>query len=647
MGANSGGLALWKTNTLTRFLDSLSVWSVVVDRRGQLWAGTLGAGLFSWQQGAVTRAPGAETLHPVILALHEDRQGQLWAGTPAGLFARQGDGTWRRLGPAEGFPERPVQALASDASGALWVGTQGAGLIRWSGGRVTAFGQAEGRPGDDVSSLLADGEGTLWVGTPGQGLWRLKEGHWTCFTRREGLVSNQIGYLLDDGAGHLWIGSSLGLARAPLQALHDFAEGRTNFIPFRTYGRPDGLPTRECTLGSQPGALRARNGTLWFPTIKGLASVQPSRLQPNPIPPPVVIEEVRVDGQPRFESGPRTPAISEVVLSGGQERLDVAYTSLNLAAPERARFRYRLENHEDEWVEGVNTRVARYPKLPPGRYRFHVTACNEDGVWNESGASLDVLVKPVFWRTHWFLGSVGAGLLALIVGSVHYVSTQRLQRQLERMRQLEAIEKERARIARDIHDQLGASLTQISLLGEMVEGDSHEPAEVQAHGRQITQTARETHRALDEIVWTVNPSNDTLEGLVNYVCKYAQEYFTVAGLRYRLEVPPSLPQVSITPELRHNVFLAAKEAVTNVVRHAQASAAWVRLHLEPRAFVLEIEDNGRGLAGMDTERARTRHGLKNMRKRLEDVGGQFEMTTGREGGLLIRLKAPLNQHPIL
>src|SRR5213078_3009167 len=170
---------------------------------------------------------------------------------------------------------------------------------------------------------------------------------------------------------------------------------------------------------------------------------------------------------------------------------------------------------------------------------------------------------------------------------------------------------------------LGANLTQVSLLGEMAETDKDLPEEVEAHARQISQTARETTHALDEIVWTVNPSNDTLDGLVNYLCKYAQEYFALAGLRYRLEVPSQLPATPISPELRHNVFLAAKEAINNVVKHAKASAAWLRLELDSEQFVLEIEDDGKGLDPADEQKGR--NGLRNMRKRMEDIGGGFEI----------------------
>ena len=304
-------------------------------------------------------------------------------------------------------------------------------------------------------------------------------------------------------------------------------------------------------------------------------------------------------------------------------------------------FRYRLIGHEATWTEAGDSRIARYSRVPPGHYRFEVTASNEDGVWNETGATVGVVVEPPFWRTWWFLIASALTLLVIIVFSVHYFSTQKLQRELEKMKQQEALEKERARIARDLHDQLGANLTQVSLLGELVESDKDSPTEVEALGKQVARTARETTRALDEIVWAANPSNDTLEGLVNYVCKYAQEYLAVAGLRYRLEAPAQLPSLTIPPEVRHNVFLAAKEALTNVVRHAKASAAHVRLSVQPNRFTVEIQDDGRGLDRM-AERT-GRNGVSNMRKRMEEIGGEFWLGPSSQGGALVRLTAPIGK----
>jgi signal transduction histidine kinase len=234
-------------------------------------------------------------------------------------------------------------------------------------------------------------------------------------------------------------------------------------------------------------------------------------------------------------------------------------------------------------------------------------------------------------------------LFAIVIGTVYFVSTQRLQRQLAALRQQEALERERARIARDLHDQLGANLTQVALLAEMAQEDKQLPGEVESHAQQIQQTARETTRSLDEIVWTVNPSNDTLDGLVNYVCKYAQEYLGIAGLAYRIEVPPQLPATPISPEVRHNIFLVAKEAINNIVKHSKGTSAWLRLALAPGEFTFEIEDNGIGIKRSDEQKGR--NGLKNMRKRMEDVKGRFEFSKGAEGGTRLRFTAPLAEKP--
>ncbi|MBN2505916.1 MAG: hypothetical protein JXQ71_04405 [Verrucomicrobia bacterium] len=642
VGYNNAGASYWKAGHARDFgtAERLhpDVWAVFVDRRERVWAGTWG-GLHMLVEGQFPRVAGVPALQKAVLAIHEDRQGVLWFGTRGGLV--RGDGqAWKVFTTRDGLSTDLVRAIADDAEGNLWVGTEDGGLNRWRDGVFTVFRKhPDGLASDRITSLLVDEAGVLWIGT-GSGLVRFHQGRWTRYTTREGLASNSVGDVMDDGRGFLWLGSTAGLMRLSKHALNEFVAGRTNMVPCRAYGRMDGLPNGECTQGSQPGACRARDGRLWFPTTEGLAWVDPARLQPNTHPPPVVIETVLLDGQIQHANTLHAAFPGRVVMPAGKERLEIRYTSLNLAAPERARFKYLLEGHETAWTEAGDARTARYSKLPPGQYTFRVTACNEDGVWNEGGSTLAVSVLPPFWRTWWFLAGSAAAVLGTLVAVVHYLSTQKLQRQVVRLRQEEALDKERSRIARDIHDQLGASLTQIGFLGEMIESDKQHPAEVAEHARQITQTARDTTRVLDEIVWAVNPSNDTLDGLVTYVCKHAQEYLAVAGLRYRLEVPDPLPRTPLPPEVRHNVFLAAKESVTNVVRHAHATEARLRLVLHKDGFTLDIEDNGRGLAGVDEQRTRSRNGLANMRKRMQDIGGTFAIGPGDQGGTRVRLTVP-------
>jgi len=627
--------------TAAQGLIDPNIVAVFVDDRQQVWAGAAIGGLYQLVDGVFRRPPETENLRGVS-AFFQDHRHRLWVGTQNGLACYDGQ-TWQLLTTRTGLSGNIIRSIAEDREGNLWVGTEGHGLNELREGKLDGpclwFGKTNGLPSDTVYALYADPQGSLWVGTSG-GLARHSAGQWTSFSRAIGLANRSIGYLLEDARGNLWMGSSAGLLRAPKSALNDLAADRATAVPIQTFGKPEGLPTRACTQGAQPAACRDQQGQLWFPTVKGLVTVDPALITLNTNEPPVIIESVAVDGQPQGTNSLRSLPLESVTLPPGKETLDIDFTSLNLSAPDKGLFRYKLEEHERLWNDvQATTRSVRYSKLPPKQYRFRVIACNEDGIWNQAGSSLLVTVLPPFWQEWWFLTLVTLALLGLIVGSVHYVSTQKLQRQLVTLRQQEALEKERARIARDLHDQLGANLTQVALLGEMAESDKDLPHEVEGYAQQICQTARDTTRALDEIVWTVNPSNDTLDGLINYVCKYAQEYLALAGLRYRIEVPPQLPGIPITPELRHNVFLASKEAVNNVVKHAQATSAWLRLELEPSQFTLEIEDDGRGLAAGDE--AKGRNGLRNMRRRMEDVGGRFEARPGNGCGTCIRLTAPI------
>jgi signal transduction histidine kinase/ligand-binding sensor domain-containing protein len=622
-------------------LNRLNPKAVLVDRNQDVWVATVGASLFHLEGNMFRHVSVPDAVNPEISALYQAHDGRLLLGTQGGLAQWNGQ-QWSLVTTNDGLSANLVRAITDDAQGNLWIGTEQGGLDLLRDGKFTSFRKSNGFPSDNISCLYLDTNGVLWIGTIGNGLIRLENGRWTHYTAKNGLPSNSIDYIIEDDQGFLWVGSNVGLMRIGKRSLNDFAAGTVDFLICRGYDKRDGLPINECTYGSQPAACRTPDGMLWFPTTAGLASVNPSEIQINTNPPPVMIESVVVgDEQPT--NGLHTPPPTAVTIPPGKENLEIQYTSLNLAAGSRTFFRYRLEGYQTAWIEAGKVRFARYPNLPPGNYKFQVQACNEDGVWNRTGAILMVVVLPPFWDTWWFRTALGLALLGIIIGAVHYISTQKLNRQLAGLRQEQALEKERARIARDIHDQVGASLTQLSLLGEMVEADKNVPEEAESHARQISQTARETAHALDEIVWTVNPSNDTLDGLVNYICKNAQEYLAVAGLRFRLDVPSQLPPLEISPEARHNVFLAAKESVTNIVRHAHASEAWLRLRLEADQFTLEIEDNGRGPAGSKEKAAQSRNGLRNMRRRMEDVGGQFFIGPGKDGGTLVRLNVPLRK----
>jgi signal transduction histidine kinase len=400
----------------------------------------------------------------------------------------------------------------------------------------------------------------------------------------------------------------------------------------------DGLRSLEFEGPNQPNACRTADGRLWFATGGGLAMVDPGTLYTNLLAPAVVMDSLSIDGQTLpldrpFVSG-QTQALAQVATSSstpilipcGRRRFEIHYAGLSFAAPHRMRFRHRLAGLEDHWNEVGNARVAYYSYLPPGDYTFHVQACNNDGVWNESGATFSFRLLPHYWQTWWFRAGSGAGGAAALAALVAMFIRRRHRRRLEALERQRAVERERMRIAQDIHDDLGANLTRISLLSESALGKLANPSSAAPDIDRIHQTAHDLTCALDEIVWAVNPRHDTLNSFVNYLTNYAEEALEPAGVRLHLDVPLSLPVWPLKVEVRHNLFLAAKEALHNVIKHANASELRLSLQLTASSFVVELADNGRGITP-----GAGRHGLWSMTKRLEDIGGtcQIDSSSGR------------------
>jgi signal transduction histidine kinase len=291
-------------------------------------------------------------------------------------------------------------------------------------------------------------------------------------------------------------------------------------------------------------------------------------------------------------------------------------------------------------------RTASYAYLPPGEYHFRVRAVTEMGEWIGDAASLSITMPPPFWKASWFLGSTLALAVGALVTAVRYATWRKMQARLELVERQQSLERERARIARDLHDDLGASLTQIALLSELAKADLAHPELATAHLNQIFAKTGVLARQLNEIVWAVNPANDTLEHFTSHMCKFAQDYLSLAGIRCRLDVPESMPRYAMHASERHNLFLTAKEALHNVVKHAHAGQVWLRLKLEPGALTLLIEDDGKGWdAGpfSGTSGHPTGDGLSNMQKRMAQLGGRFAQQSKPGSGTSVRLELPLRK----
>jgi signal transduction histidine kinase len=322
--------------------------------------------------------------------------------------------------------------------------------------------------------------------------------------------------------------------------------------------------------------------------------------------------------------------------------LEFHYTGLSLGAPENVRFRYQIEGFDDHWIEAGQERMVSYSLLPAGHYRFHVTACDNSGIWNEPGAVLAFAVAPFFWQTWWFRLAVLAGLIASVVAVVRYVSYRRLRLRLRTLEQEAALQKDRARIAKDLHDDLGAHLSQIAMLSELAQTDFDKPTQARTHIDQIFRTARAVTRSLDEIVWEVNPRNDSLDRFVAHLCTFAPEFLRAAGIKCRLDVPMELPATVLPANVRHHLYLAFKETLHNVAKHAMATQVWLRLSIATQELVLVIEDNGRGFQA-SPHSVPEEDGLLNLHQRMSEIGGRFQQHSEPGRGTRTVLVAPLRQ----
>jgi signal transduction histidine kinase len=504
-------------------------------------------------------------------------------------------------------------------------------------------------------SLYPDPDGTLWIGTADNGLCRLRDGKFSTISAVQGMPASIISEIAEDDAGNLWMGSHHGILRASKADLNRCADGALKTIRCLSYGRAEGLATLKCSGGFQPNAAKTADGRLWFPTTKGLAIIDPGNFSTNTVPPPVVIEELSVEGAPlalpSVAGTNASPPSAPLEIPPGQPRLEIRFTGLSFVAPEKVRFKYRLEGLEDNWLDGGAKRVIQYSYLRPGNYTFRVTACNNDEVWNDKGAAISFTVLPYFWQTWWFKGFCLLAGAAAVAGIAMGATRQRVRRKLELLERQRALERERARIARDIHDDLGASLTRITLLSQSVRAELEDQQTAAGDVDRIYSTARELTRALDEIVWAVNPRHDTLDSLVAYLGRFAQNFLSSANIRCRLDAPLQLPGRAVTAEIRHNLFLAFKEALNNVVKHAHASEVRVSFEFNDGRCTLVVADNGRGFdpknpAGLqrssaDGLRSDSGNGLANMRKRLEEIGGECSWETAPGEGTRVRLSLPL------
>ena len=681
-------------------LSSPSVESVLVARDNTVWLGTLD-GLNHWNAGYDTiywhggkaAQPSETTEQPASVfypagmkpavtelaglpdnrpgSLYEDDGGRIWVSTPKGI-ARFENG---RFSIVKEVPPGWVNAIVGDNKGGIWISYQDLGLVHWTEGKVVervpwsrlggnviasslapdpvrgglwlgffegglvhfkdgqvraSFGRKEGLGRGRVMGLQVDGDGTLWAATEG-GLSHWKDGQIVTLTSRNGLPCDAVHWSVEVDS-FFWLYTPCGLLRIARSEFERWMTASTQTVQFTVFDRSDGVRSRALLAGYTPRVSRSADGRIWFSDLESVSVIDPRHLVFNKVGPPVHIEQIIADGTTyNAGGGLRLPA--------RVRDLTIGYTALSFAAPEKVRFRYKLEGQDPDWREVINDRKVQYSNLAPRSYRFRVTACNESGVWNEEGATLDFVVPPAWYQTNWF----AAACVAIIVAMLWMLYQLRL-RQVARQfnRTLDARVSERTRIARDLHDTLLQSfhglLLRFHTVSRLLPGRPAEAKEkLDSAIEQAEEAILEGRDAVQGLRISTVQNNDLALAISTMGEELAVHSTHPRVPKFRVEVQGETQELH--PILRDEIYRIAVEALRNAFRHSQAQQIEVEIHYGDQQFRLRVRDDGRGFdPKVPASQPEGHYGLRGMRERAKIAGGKLKVWSEVGAGTEVELE---------
>jgi signal transduction histidine kinase/ligand-binding sensor domain-containing protein len=636
--AAKDGLTRWKDGQFTFFrkesgLPDDFVQSVYEDYRGRIWVFT-GRGLAYFDDGrfvAVNGVPSGE-----VYSITGDKAGNLWLSRNKGL-SHLLDGRLVEHFPWSVLGRRQQAKVILSDNGGLWLSFwQDGGVLYFKDGQVRAsYAAADGLGKGHVPGLQLDRDGALWAATEEGGLSRIKDGRVTTLTSRNGLPCDAIHWTIEDDDRSLWLYTACGLVRITRGELDAWIADPQRRIEIKLWDAAEGVRLHPVSPSSWgPTVAKSTGGKLWFVMGEGVHVVDPHHLPVNELPPPVYIEQITANGQTYNASqGLRLPA--------GVHDLLFNFTALSLVAPEKARFRVKLEGQDKGWRELFNQRQVHYTNLPPGTYRFRVTASNNSGVWNEQGAVLDFSIKPTFYQRKWFPALCVVVLLVMLWAG-YQLRVQQLEHQFNMT--MEARVSERIRIARDLHDTLLQSFQ--GLLLRFQSASKILPARpVEAKQRldsaldQAAQAITEGRDAVQGLRSSAFETNDLANGITAIAAELTSDSSGIDSPAIDVEVQGA-PR-NLNPIVRDEAYRIAGEALRNAFKHSQARRISVEIRYDKRHFHLTIRDDGKGIDDEAMLQQPAGHfGLHGMRERAEIVGGRLEVWSKRDTGTEVELDIP-------
>jgi len=603
---------------------------VIQSRTGEWWVGQkTGLYLFprvrSFAELKTARPVDVYTTEngPIVYSIYEDRRSDLWFSTIGG--AGNGLTRWERatrtvhdMANTEGLPslkEKLPATFAEDRDGNIWVGFTQGGLARYAANRFTLFTVDDGLPAGTINDLHLDDAGRLWVATSRAGISRIDEPNaerpgFINYSTAQGLSSNVTTALTDDQFGRIYVGTGRGVDQITAATGH-----------IKHFTAADGLAPGEIV-----SAVRDRTGTLWFATRHGLSHILPEPEHAS-IPPPVLIDGLLAAGVRQRVSVVGEADISLPDLSASENQVQIDFVGLSFVPGESLRYQYRLEGADADWSTPAEQRTITYAKLSPGRYRFLVRAVNSEDISSPHPATVAFRILPPIWQRWWFI------TIAVVLAGGGAYSFYRY-----RVAQLIELERVRTRIAADLHDDIGSSLSQISVLSEVLRKQlpTSEPR-VSKNLSLINRVSQEALDSMSDIVWAINPQQDHLSDLVRKMRRVASEALPARDIEFTFNAPATGLELRLGADIRRQVFLMFKEAINNLVRHSKCTRAEIDLKIEGPLLVLTLTDNGKGF---DQDQVSEGNGLVSLDRRARSLGGKTVVSSRKAEGTAVSIRVP-------
>lgn len=646
---SAGGIWIGTDEGLTRFKDGIftvmtnskgqhfkGVSIITQDREGNLWIGSNdGNQILKFTENNST----VEIIREDVFAnraatiLH-DKNGNVWYGTTYEGLRRIGkDGSETAFHKSDGLADEYIDALFEDKSGGIWIATRN-GLSFFKDGKLKTFSIAEGFSGKHILSFHEDTRGNLWIGTHGDGLFLFRDGRFSPITSKNGLYDNLAFQILEDSNGNLWMSGNKGIYRANIVELEDFAAGRRASVNSFSYGSADGMLSRECN-GASPAGAKARDGRLWFPTIKGVVVVEPNTLSAKP--PNVTLEQVLIDDKV-------LPVGADLEMKPSQENLEIGFSALSWNRPQQVNFKYKLDGLDADWIEAGTRRTAYYPHIPAGEYTFRVIADNGEGIWNTEGKSLKVRVLPPFYQTWWFF-VLCALFVALIVRLIYnYRLTQ-----LEKINQaraeftqklIEHQEQESQRIAVELHDSIGQSLIVIRNRALMSLNQPDKPEKVLAQMEEISEAAADSIQEVRQIAHNLHPYQLEHLGLTTALETMIEQADESSEIEFKSEIEDVDDTLSKEAEI--NLYRIVQESLNNILKHSKASEVKIKLGRNNGHLDLSIEDNGKGFLVAEKTEKKRGLGLTGIAERAKMLNANYEIRSNEGKGTTVNLQVKVS-----